>query len=189
MTDTNTSEEKDFTFESLDKEVKGKNLYVIVQDSKNEFFLEYDALKRSQLLQTLSLHTMKFDTEDYKFKVNLNVDENDFTFILEYLVYQNKYNDDIKKNEYGIVTENLDSIKNKYDLDFITKLDMDKCLSLISCANYLGIECLVNLLAYRISHLFTFGTFNDKEKLYNSFGRREVDLESKSDSDDEKNNE
>ena len=66
---------------------------------------------------------------------------------------------------------------------------MDKCLSLISCANYLGIECLVNLLAYRISHLFTFGTFNDKEKLYNSFGRREVDLESKSDSDDEKNNE
>lgn len=160
-----------------------QGIHVSVQDTHAEYKISSNCVKQSHLFETLLSDTQSETHHIHK----LNVDQKQFDCILEYLHHHEHLN--VPAIERQNVTQNLDTITHQFDKDFVLRFDYDSCVPLISAANYLEIDKLVKLLAYRMAHIFTFGTNADKEKLYDSFGRRTKDVSSDSESepsDDEK---
>ena len=108
-------------------------------------------LDKSKLLKGL--------VEDYQGdedEIPLNeVDHKNLKFILEYLeYYKDKEPKDIPKPYPEEVNEEFFKtiIDDEWTFNFLQKLKLDECISLVNAANYLQIDGLINLLAAKLAY-------------------------------------
>jgi S-phase kinase-associated protein 1 len=114
---------------------------VIVSQDKKEFTIKTEFLKHSKVLSTSIEH--KHNPED---KIELNNIEGDIIeAIIKYLEHHTE--DTIKEIPYPLPTKNLEEVVEKWDSDYIEEVAKTRknLYKLITAANYLNIEGLLNL--------------------------------------------
>ena len=124
-----------------------ESIITIITKEGKELEITKNAAELSELLkQTIN----DFPNED-KFPLN-EIDEKSAEKVKEYLTHFNgKAPPDIEKPLSSNIIKN---ITDEWSADFIDKMSLDDIINLIVAANYMGINCLLDLCSAKIATYF-----------------------------------
>ena len=127
-------------------EEESKTIKIVTKEGK-----EIEILKKGAELSELLKQMMNDFPDEEKFPLK-EIDERSALKIKEYLEHFNgKAPPEIEK---PLTSNNLKNVTDEWSADFLYKMTLDEIINLDVAANYMGINCLLDLCSAKIATFF-----------------------------------